>query len=1274
MHTQLRHTALAFLALAATLVLASCSGLLGITPLQEGSPADDMTSFAFLKASNPGLAADVTATISHGSITATVPFGTDVHALVATFSTTGETVAVDDVAQTSGVTAVDFTDPVTYVVTAASGATQEFTVSVTVAESSSKDLTAFSFLAANNPVLGSDVTATITGTEIAATVPFGTDVTALTATFSATSANVRVAGVMQTSGSTANDFSSPLVYRVTAADLSTQDYTVTVTVALNPSKDLTSFAFLAANNPALAGDVTATINGTSVTAVVPFGTDVTALKSSFTTTGVKVSVGGTTQTSGATPNNFTSAVIYRVTAEDGTTQDYTVNVSISLNPSKELTAFSFLAANNPGLGADVTAGIAGTSITATVPFGTDVTALVPSFSTTGAKVTVGGTIQTSGVTPQNFTSPVVYRVTAADTTTKDFTVTVTIALNPAKDITAYSFLASKNPGLSSNVTGSISGTSITVVVPLGTVVTNLKATFTTTGASVKVGAVTQVSGTTANNFTNPVVYRVTAADGTTKDFTVTVVAKDVDYATQTTIATGDEPAAVAAGDLNGDGRPDLAVVDQGASTVSIYLNQTAPGATTATFGTKFDFATPSDCRQAALGDLNGDGRPDVAVACGSGKVAVFLNTTPPGTTTPTFATRTDFTTPQTVYVAIADLNGDGQLDLATANINTANVSVLLNTTTPGSFTPAFATHVEFAAGTNPESIAAGDLDGDGVADLVTANLNSNDVTVLLNTTAPGAATPAFAAKASFTTSSGPFTGPISVAIGDLNGDGKPDLGVANNGAASVSVLLNTTVPGSAATFATHADFTVGGFPTAVALADTNDDGVRDVVVTVNGTSVVSVLLDTTAPGASTVALAPPASFAVGSGVQSVAAAELNGDGRLDLVTANFNDDTLSVLLNTSTVGRALQFNGTADSNTGNNPVDPLVVDLNGDGRPDVVAPNAVSNNITVYTNTTAPGAVFGSLSNRLDLATGTSPRAIAAADLNGDGLPDLVVVNTTTNNMSVFFNTTTPGSATLAFSAKVDFATGVAPLFVVTGDIDGDGRPDVVVANDNSDSASVFLNRTTPGGTAPTFATRADFSTGSHPVGIVLGDLDGNGSLDIVTANDGAGSVSVLLGTTPPGAASASFAPHVDFLAGAGTFSVTLGDFDGDGRLDVAAANETAGTVSVLLNRTAPGASTPTLATKVDSSVGTSPRFAAVGDLDGDGRPDLAVANLGSTFVSVLRNTTAPGAATASFGTAISITSQTSGGLQLADLNGDGKLDLVVTDASLDAISLFMAK
>ncbi|MHB1177158.1 MAG: T9SS type B sorting domain-containing protein, partial [Daejeonella sp.] len=232
--------------------------------------------------------------------------------------------------------------------------------------------------------------------------------------FSTTGSSVKVGTVTQTSGTTANNFSSPVTYRVTAADASTQDYVVTVSVVSNTTKAITAFTIL--------GNGTVNESAKTIAVTVPFGTDLTALAASFSTTGSSVKVGTVTQTSGTTANNFSSPVTYRVTAGDASTQDYVVTISVAANPAKAITAFTIL-----GNG---TVNESAKTIAVTVPFGTDLTALVASFSTTGISLKVGTVTQTSGTTATNFSSPVTYRVTAADASTQDYVVTVSLGPDP----------------------------------------------------------------------------------------------------------------------------------------------------------------------------------------------------------------------------------------------------------------------------------------------------------------------------------------------------------------------------------------------------------------------------------------------------------------------------------------------------------------------------------------------------------------------------------------------------------------------------------------------------------------------------------------------------------------------------------------------------------------------------------------------------------------------------------------------------------------------------
>lgn len=351
------------------------------------------------------------------AIAVTVPHGTNVTALVATFSTTGASVKVGATVQVSGVTTNDFTAPVTYTVTAADGSTMTYTVMVYVASVSDDEMNTYSL---------AGVSGTIDpGTEtIAVTLPYGANVSALVATFTTTGSSVKVGNRNQVSGTTANNFAAPVTYIVTAADGTTTYYTVTVTVAAQDAKAFTSFAFSGYNSAQVLIDESAK----NILVYLPYGTDlpngtdVQDLVATFTTTGASVKVGNETQVSGTTENDFTSPVVYTVSAADGTSVIYTVTAVKADITWKAINSFSF-----PGVPGAVGEMQEGGVIAVSVPYGTDVTNLIAAFTTTGNLVRIGTTDQVSSATPNDFTNPVAYTVTAGDGTTATFTVMVTVA-------------------------------------------------------------------------------------------------------------------------------------------------------------------------------------------------------------------------------------------------------------------------------------------------------------------------------------------------------------------------------------------------------------------------------------------------------------------------------------------------------------------------------------------------------------------------------------------------------------------------------------------------------------------------------------------------------------------------------------------------------------------------------------------------------------------------------------------------------------------------------
>ena len=343
-------------------------------------------------------------------------------------------------------------------------------------------------------------------------MPFGTDVTSLTPTFVTTGSSVWVGNLEQTSAVTANDFTNPVVYTVTAADGGTADYLVSVSLAPNTAKALTTYSFVGfPASPAVINEVT-----NSITVTLPSGTDVTNLIANFATTGTSVKVNGVNQVNGSTANDFTNPVVYTVTAADASTKLYTVTVSVpAANASaKAMTAYSFAGYT----GATGIINEAAKTINLTLPYGTDVSALIATYATTGTGVTVNAANQTSAVTPNDFTNPVVYTVTAADGTTADYDVSVSLAPNTAKALTAYSFIGFPgSPGVINEAAKTVA-----VTLPSGTDVTNLVANFTTAGTNLSVDGSDQINGVTANDFTTPVDYTVTAADASTQAYTVSV--------------------------------------------------------------------------------------------------------------------------------------------------------------------------------------------------------------------------------------------------------------------------------------------------------------------------------------------------------------------------------------------------------------------------------------------------------------------------------------------------------------------------------------------------------------------------------------------------------------------------------------------------------------------------------------------------------------------------------------------------------------------------------
>ncbi len=358
----------------------------------------------------------------------------------------------------------------------------------------------------------------------------------------------------------------------------------------------------------------------------------------------------------------------------------------------------------------------------------------------------------------------------------------------------------------------------------------------------------------------------------------------------------------------------------------------------------------------------------------------------------------------------------------------------------------FGPSTDFATGLAPTSVAVGDFNGDGKSDLAVANAASNDVTILL-----GNGSGAFAPAAGSPVAAG--SGPVSVAVGDFNGDGQPDLAVANPFLNTVSVLLNNG--GGSFVPAAGSPFASGGIePRSLAVADFNGDGIRDLAVANFGSNTVLVLLNDGSGG-----FGPAAPVGVGSGPLSVAVGDFNGDSKRDLAVANFLVDTVTVLLGNGN-GTFAPAAGSPFA-TGTNPTSVAVGDFNGNAKLDLAVTNQGSNTVSVLL-----GNGNGTFNPKTDFGTGSGPFSVAVADFNGDGKPDLVTANQG-GNVSVLLNNGSGG-----FNPKADFVAGTFPVSVAVGDFNGDGKPDLSVANQADNTVSVLLN--TCVGSADLSVTKTD--------------------------------------------------------------------------------------------------------------------------------------------------------------------------------------------------------
>jgi hypothetical protein len=692
-----------------------------------------------------------------------------------------------------------------------------------------------------------------------------------------------------------------------------------------------------------------------------------------------------------------------------------------------------------------------------------------------------------------------------------------------------------------------------------------------------------------------------------------------------------------AADLTGNGQSDQIGLSLGDSDVSVAL--AAGDGTFLPTG-----VTPIGLQSTPLvGDLSGKGVDDLVVLNQAGQILFRRGITgQPGVFAAPAIVNPDARQPARA-IALVPTNGGTLL----AALDAMDSTISLYAYQPdGTFRQTARLAVP---GALPAHLSAADLTGDGLGDLVVTDVGSNQVLVYLQT-APGV----FGAPTVYSVG----IDPSAIELADVNGDGLPDTVVTNQFFGDVSVLLNE----GNGHFSEEERYRAGNWASQLSMVN----GATAIQSVLGTGGVVAGRFDEGDPSADLVVTnssadsfallrgdgtggflnpASPATFATGSEPTVVVTGDFTGDGHLDLAILNTVSDTISIYLGDGHGG--FTFAGTIDA--GNSPTGLSVADINGDGKLDLLVGNSFGDVLILYGKgdgtfapyqradqavslavaSSGPGGqstfIFGN--QALDeVALGTAltgagivrgsnlfqtrsdgvkaPGQVQLADLNGDGIPDLIVANSGGNDVLVYL-----GLGGGRFEATpLSFFAGTDPVSVTVADLTGNGIPDLVVANEGSNDLTILLGKGTGANWTLTEGPRLK-SGGLGPTSVAVRDVFGDGIPDLLVSNSQSNTVSLLRGL---GGGFFNDQNPTIFNTGIDPRQVLVGNFDGTGGLDLLTVNAGSNDLTLISNfTTAPVTSTI-------ASGGTDPVAAVAGDFNGSGRTDLLVANNGDGVISLL--------------------------------------------------------
>ena len=721
-------------------------------------------------------------------------------------------------------------------------------------------------------------------------------------------------------------------------------------------------------------------------------------------------------------------------------------------------------------------------------------------------------------------------------------------------------------------------------------------------------------------------------------------------------AAGRCPYQVVVGHVRAQGTPeDLVVVDAGVGNNVTVLLGNGDG----TFQTPITAASfVGSITAAAIGDFNGDGKPDIAVSAwgGSGATGGNLQTLAIllGNGNGTFAPPVFYQSVINPYgIAVGDFNKDGKLDVILQNPEALAVSLGNG---DGTFLPGYVVLTEpttLVSVTPPGpilngllSFALGDFNEDGNLDIA-AQEDGERIDILL-----GTGTGTFSPPVTYLNNqhqSGHGGGQIAAAR--LKNGGHVDLVVSTGYGTTLGIFRGN----GDGTFQSPQLYPLPQYNDAgLLVADLNNDGPPDIVTgTMGGRGLspnfLTVLLNNGNGDFGT----PPPLFSIiapynrvtTTNAIGIALADLTGNGKLDAITTNWgipiepltngqfpmpptidpNNQTIDTHGSISVL--AGNGDGTFQAEqqyfVGGRPIATQTADLTGDGKIDIVVVNAFDNQLSIL-----KGNGNRTYQPAISIPVGKNPTSLALADVNGDGKPDIVVTNLVDNNISVLINQSTPGN--ISFKAPVTYAVGTYPAGIVARDFNHDGKIDIAVVN----SGNFFgASKDT---TLSTLTGNGDGTFQPAVTQILWGGYNGSGGDAIAAADFGTGQIDLVVANfafnevmNVRGHGDGTFTPAGTYKVGSGPEAIVAVDFDRDGKIDIAVNNLNDNTVTLLR-----GNGDGTFVPAADRSDDTTrpfgfatwgyPAFMAAGDLNGDGKPEIVTTHLFESAITVLRNTTIP--------------------------------------------------